>query len=148
MPGKPRPKKKAPSPKAEKDIAHVSFKVYGEDADMARSIGKVASFSHICLHAMRAYHKLVEKFYGSRDPGEAKVDRLAPPPYEFMLIPIQPEKLKELEALSRKIEAQSGKPVSVEQLIARAVSAKSAEEVEHLPDPIPDLNGRLFKLPE
>lgn len=109
---------------------------------MAKVIG---NFSNICLYALRAYYKLLRKFYGPENPLSFKTDRLAPPPHEYLLVPIRAEKFHELAALSQKLEAKAGKPVSIEQLMARAVEAASPGELEKLPDPFPEMTDGLFK---
>ena len=129
-----------------KDYVHsISFKVYGEDAQMARIIGNFSNFSNICLYALRAYYKLLRKFYGPENPLSLETDRLAPPPHEYLLVPIKVEKFKELAALSQKLEAENGKPVSIEQLMARAVAATSVGELERMPDPFPEMTDGLFQ---
>ena len=129
-----------------KDYVHsISFKVYGEDAQMARIIGNFSNFSNICLYALRAYYKLLRKFYGPGNSLSLETDRLAPPSHEYLLVPIKVEKFKELAALSQKLEAEKGKPVSIEQLMARAVAATSVGELETMPDPFPEMKDSLFQ---
>jgi hypothetical protein len=114
---------------------------------MAKAIGHFSNFSNICLHALRAYHQLLRKFYGPENPLNLKTDRLVPPPHELLLVPINAEKFHELAALSQKLESATGKPVSIEQLMARAVAAIPTAELENLPDPFPDIPpNELFRI--
>lgn len=114
---------------------------------MARVIGNFSNLSNICLHALRAYYQLLRKFYGPENLLNLKTDRLAPPPYELLLTPIEAEKFHELAALSQKIEAATGKPVGIEQLMARAVAAVPTAGLESLPDPFPDIPpNELFRI--
>lgn len=113
---------------------------------MAKVIGNFSNFSNICLYALRAYYRLLRKFYGPENPLSLKTDRLAPPPHEYLLVPIKIEKFQELSALSHKLEAQSGKPVGIEQLMARAVDGTSIDALEKMPDPFPDLSKGMFQI--
>jgi hypothetical protein len=120
-------------------VGHISFKVHGEDAQMARAIGNFSNFSNICLYALRAYYKLFRQFYGPGNPLSLGIDRLAPPVHEFMLVPVRAEKFEELAAVSQRLEAATGTQVGIERLMARAVDAASPADLERLPDPFPDL---------
>jgi hypothetical protein len=114
---------------------------------MARVIGNFSNLSNICLHALRAYYQLLRKFYGPENLLNLKTDRLAPPPYELLLVPISAEKFHELAALSQKLEAATGKPVGIEQLMARAVAAVPTAGLENLPDPFPHIPpNELFRI--
>ena len=113
---------------------------------MARVIGNFSNFSNICLYALRAYYKLLRKFYGPENPLSLETDRLAPPPHEYLLVPIKIEKFQELAALSQKLEAKTGKPIGIEQLMARAAEGTSLEDFEKMPDPFPDLGEGLFRI--
>lgn len=131
-----------------KDYVHsISFKVYGEDAQMARVIGNFSNFSNICLFALRAYYKLLRKFYGPDGLLSLKTDRVAPPPYEYLLVPIKMEKFQELAALSEKLESKTGKPMGIEQLMARAVDGTSIENLAKMADPFPGLTEEgMFRI--
>lgn len=113
---------------------------------MARVIGNFSNFSNICVYALRAYYKLLRKFYGPENPLSMDRDRLAPPPYEYLLVPIKIDKFQELAALSQEREAKTGKPMGIEQLMARAVEGTSLEDLEKMPDPFPDLGEGLFRI--
>lgn len=132
--------------KAKGYFTHISFKVHGEDAQMARVIGNYSNFSNICLYALRAYYLLIRKFYGPGNLLSLKTDRLAPPPYEYLLVPLKVEKFRELAALSQELEARTGRQVSIEQLMARAVAGVSVDDLEKMPDPFPDLSRGLFEI--
>ncbi|MDB6135715.1 MAG: hypothetical protein JWM59_3958 [Verrucomicrobiales bacterium] len=97
---------------------------------MARAIGHFSNFSNICLYALRAYYLLIRKFYGPANPLSRGTDRLAPPPYEYLLVPLKVEKFREFAALSQKLEARTGKQVSIEQLMAGAVEGVSIADLE------------------
>ena len=113
---------------------------------MARVIGNFSNFSNICVYALRAYYKLLRKFYRPENPLNLETDRLAPPPHEYLLVPIKIEKFQELAALSQKLEASTGKPMVLEQLMARAVEGTSLEDLEKMTDPFPDLGEGLFRI--
>lgn len=113
---------------------------------MARTIGNFSNFSNICLYALRAYYKLLRKFYGPENPLSLQTDRLAPPPHEYLLVPIKIEKFRELAALSQKLEAATGSAISIEQLMASAVNGTSTEDLEKMADAFPDLSKGLFHI--
>ena len=113
---------------------------------MARVIGNFSNFSNICLYALRAYYKLLRKFYGPESPLRFETDRLPPPPLEYLLVPIRIEKFQELAAFSQKLEAETGRAFSIEHLMARAVDGTSIEDLKKMADPFPDLGEGLFRI--